>query len=366
MTLPRRAGVHGQAGMMGLPRSVRRLAYAALALCIASSTQLTATSQAAAALPPAFEAYLSTAVHPTAAERKSIRTGAEFTKLLDGESSNEVIVFGSVWINAPMERYVAAVGDIESFERGGGFRITRKISSPPTLEDFAALKLPAEDVSDLRACRVGECSVKLSEQAINAFRTQVDWKAAGAPAAADTLMRRLALEYVTGYLAGGNARLAVYRDKSRPTVVADEFRAMVGQVPDLTTEMPMLRRYLLEYPTFALPDSTSFLYWQETRFGLKPTIRISHLVIQARPGVTLAASKMILATHYFRTALELRALMPDPARGPGCWLITTNRSRSDGLTGFIGRIVRVRARSGAQRATSAALASTKRILEQGR
>ena len=83
-------------------------------------------------------------------------------------------------------------------------------------------------------------------------------------------MRQLASEYVTRYLQGGNGQLAVYRDDSRPTFVAQEFRAMVDGMPELTTEMPNLRRYLLEYPNVTLPDAASFVYWQKTAFGLQP------------------------------------------------------------------------------------------------
>jgi hypothetical protein len=90
-------------------------------------------------------------------------------------------------------------------------------------------------------------------------------------------MQRLAFEYVTRYLEGGNDSLAVYRDNRRPTFVAQEFRSMVDSMPELTTYMPNMRRYLLEYLKARLPEATSLLYWQETEFGLKPTIRISHL-----------------------------------------------------------------------------------------
>jgi hypothetical protein len=74
--------------------------------------------------------------------------------------------------------------------------------------------------------------------------------------------------------------------------------------------------------------------------GLKPTIRISHLTIREGPDDTMVASKMLYGSHYFWTALELRTLVPDPARGPGFWFVTVSRSRSDGLGGFTGMIVR--------------------------
>ena len=114
-----------------------------------------------------------------------------------------------------------------------------------------------------------------------------------------------------------------------------------------------------------IPGATSFLYWQETEFGLKPTIRISHLTIREGQEDTVVASKMIYASHYFWTGLELRALLPDPARGRGFWLVTVNRSRSDGLSGFTGTFVRGRAQSGARDGMIAALRSTKARLEKG-
>lgn len=265
-----------------------------------------------------------------------------------------------------MNRYVKAVKDIEAFESGGGFKVTKRISAPPRLEDFDALRLPAEDLEDLRSCRVGDCEIKLGEQALRRFRSEVDWRAPTAREAANALMRHLSLEYVNRYLKGGNDELAVYRDNSRPTFVAQEFRAMVNGMPELTTEMPDLRRYLLEYPKVTLPNATSFLYWQETEFGLKPTIRISHLTIRETAEDTVVASKMLYASHYFWTGLEVRALVPDPERGAGFWFVTVNRARSDGLGGFSGIFVRRRVRSEVQEGALAGLRTTKQKLEQSR
>jgi hypothetical protein len=292
--------------------------------------------------------------------------GAPLTRLLDADATKELAVFGAIWINAPIAKYVEAVKDIERFETGRRFKITRRINTPPRLEDFADLHLTAEDVEDLRTCRVDDCELKLSQQALQAFRTQVDWTSAMPQAAADAMMRRLAQDYVRGYLEKGNAGLAVYRDNARPTFVAQEFRALVEQIPDLSPSIAPLRRYLLDYPTATLAGSTSVFYWQETQFGLKPTIRISHIVIVPGQEDTLVASKMLYASHYFWTALELRTLMPDPSRGPGFWLVTVNRSRTDGLTGFTGFFIRRKVRSEIQAGTRAVLEGSKQALESGR
>ena len=73
--------------------------------------------------------------------------------------------------------------------------------------------------------------------------------------------------------------MAVYRDTERPTFVAEEFAALVDGVRALTDHLPNLKKYLLEYPKVTLPKAESFLYWQNAKFGLKPTIRINHLTI---------------------------------------------------------------------------------------
>jgi hypothetical protein len=138
---------------------------------------------------------------------------------------------------------------------------------------------------------------------------------------------------------------------------------MIEGVREFDALMPDMRAYLLDSPRVTLPGASSFLYWQETVFGLKPTLRISHLTIREGKDQTVVTSKMLYASHYFWTAIELRTLLPDPSRGTGFWLITANRSRSDGLSGFTGPFVRRRVRSQVQAATLAGLQLTKQKVE---
>lgn len=325
-------------------------------------TPETIAPRASSSLPTRLENYL-TAVSATTKDREALINGTPITRMLDSDASKEVAVFGAIWIAAPMHRYVAAIQDIERFEHGGRFKITKRISNPPALTDFAALRLPDEDLDDLRACRVGDCEIQLGESALERFHNGIDWDGPDAQREANALMRQVVFEYVSSYLRRGNDALAVYRDTARPTVAAREFQTMVDQMPELSTHMTDVRRYLLEYPRVTLPGATSLLYWQETEFGLKPTIRISHLMVRETADETVVASKMIYATHYFWTALEVRVLVPDPSRGPGFWFLSVNRSRSDGLSGFTGLFVRHRVRREVKKGMEGALTRTKRVLE---
>ena len=159
-------------------------------------------------LPSSFADYLNRVVKMPAADQTKLRQGLPVTRLLDADPSTEVAIFGAVWVNAPIKRYVAVVKDIESFEKGDNFLVTKKISSPPQLEDFAQLTLPQEDFNDLRSCKVGSCEVKLGQAALTRLQREVDWSKPGAKADVDRTMRALALDYVNAYLEGGNARLA--------------------------------------------------------------------------------------------------------------------------------------------------------------
>jgi hypothetical protein len=318
---------------------------------------------AQASLPSVLTSFLTEEAHATPSEREALLAGGPLVKLLDADPSQEIAVLGAVWVNAPSRLYVEQVNNIEQFERGGAFRITKRISDPPSPDDFAALTISDQDFEDLKDCQIGDCALKLDADGVQTLRAQVDWRTPTAKADATALFRRLALEYVQGYRQGGNARLGIHRDKDRPTFVGNEFRSMIERLPRLGAELPDLTRYLLEYPNATLPNSTDFLYWQETQFGLKPTVRINHLVIQDRPDRTVVASKMLYASHYFWTALELRVLLRDPARGAGFWLVTVNRSRSDGLSGFTGSVIRRRVRGEVEDGTRAALTATKGRLE---
>jgi hypothetical protein len=341
-----------------------RMAGSAGLLAVFAFTTAIAARPTSPSLPARLETYLTRDAKLAAKERSQLLAGQPVTRILDTDQSHEVAVLGAVWVAAPAARYIAAVSDIEQFEKGPNFLVTKKVSTPPRLEDFAALGIPPDDVADLKSCKVGSCELKLGEDALARFRTGVDWSKPGAKADVDRIARQLMLEYVNAYLEGGNSALATYRDSSRPTFVGHEFASMVDRMPELTEYLPDLKRYLIGFPKTTLPNAESFVYWQEAKFGLKPTIRINHLTIVHDPTQGIVVSKMLYASHYFWTAIELRLLVPDPERGPGFWFVSVSRSRSDGLSGFTGSLIRGKVRGEAQKATLALLQSTKSSLEQ--
>jgi hypothetical protein len=78
------------------------------------------------------------------------------------------------------------------------------------------------------------------------------------------------------------------------------------------------------------------------------------------------AVKQLYASHYFHTALELRAVVADD--GPdarGSTLFILNMGRSDGLKGLFGGLVKSKARSASREGLERALAAIKEMVESG-
>jgi hypothetical protein len=226
------------------------------------------------------------------------------------------------------------------------------------------LRLPEVDIADLKKCRPGDCDVKLDEKAIARIQKEVDWSKPTAEDDANAIMRQVLLRYLTAYQEGGNKGLPIYRDKDDPTHVANEFASMIDGMRLLRRQEPALRQYLLEYPKVKLPNATSFFYWHRVSFGLKPVIRINQVVIAPSGDHTLVASKQIYASHYFLTGLELRHLIPDPARGQGFWFVNINRGRAASLTGFKGRVIRGRVQKDALEGLTKGMEATRSFLER--
>ena len=154
-------------------RTEAKIRFSALAFFVGCSQAAPASQQSSGKLPPKLESFLATTVHATPAEYQRLRDGEPITKLLDSDPSVETAVFGAVWINAPISRYVDAIRDIENFEIGGGINRTKRISTPPRIEDFAAMRFPKDDLEDLRTCKVGDCEIKLGQEALARLRPRL-------------------------------------------------------------------------------------------------------------------------------------------------------------------------------------------------
>ncbi|HUS11104.1 MAG TPA: hypothetical protein VMZ30_11620 [Pyrinomonadaceae bacterium] len=219
-----------------------------------------------------------------------------------------------------------------------------RFSDTPTLADLQTLTFEERDIEDLKQCVVGDCKLKLSRMMIERLHKEVDWEASDYRVQATQLLKRMLSDYVTDYLARGDAALIEYSDKSTAVRLADEQRALLAASNYIGRQLPDVPQHL---KSFAQPEMLlmeNAVVWSKIKFGLKPVIAINHIRIYKRERGTgpqvLIASKQIYANHYFDSSLALTAFVNLPGANPASYLIYENRSRADGLQGAFGKIKR--------------------------
>ena len=183
--------------------------------------------------------------------------------------------------------------------------------------------------------------------AMTRFRDQVGWSSPNSSLQAHQIVREMILQLVHAYQANGNAALGRYDDGDEPLTVPEEFGALLTNSKELLIPVPELITYLDQYPRSRPAGAEDFFYWSVVDFGLKPTVRVNHVIVYplaTRPsGVShVIAIKQLYASHYFHTTLELRFLVDAERRADrrGFYLFSITRSRIDGTSGLKGSLLR--------------------------
>jgi hypothetical protein len=73
--------------------------------------------------------------------------------------------------------------------------------------------------------------------------------------------------------------------------------------------LPNFYTYLLTYPNGKPANVEDTFYWAKVKFGLKPTLRVVHVLTMrgasgSEPVYTIA-EKQLYSSHYYVTALDL-------------------------------------------------------------
>jgi hypothetical protein len=336
-------------------------------LAAAAALGCALTVAARGASPPGVDSMLADLLRLDRGAIEQIRHGNPVATSLPGALEREILVGGSIRIGTSSTRVVELFRDIERLEQGKGFVRTVRLSEPPVSEDFATLELPAGDIQDLRRCHVGACKLELPQRGFELL-AGVNWKAADPAVEVNAMARRLALDLVRAYRAGGAEALGPTLEERLPHNTAAEFAQMMSGKPFLETATPGLAAYLSRYPRGARPQGLDeFFYWSLIEFGLKPTFRLNHVVIYPLAGSRwVVANRLIWASHYFQNAVEVRLLVDDAhAQEPAHYLLVLNLARPDGLTGVFGPVVRYKVRSGSRDTLRKTMSITKRLAETG-
>lgn len=300
---------------------------------------------------------------------KAIRDGKAVAKTLRSRAPAEIFVFGAVYVNATPEAYVDFSRDFDRLRKLAGYLAIGKFSAPPRLADLEGFTFDSDDINALRKCRPGDCDVQMPESSMRSIRESIDWSASNAAEQVNQRLQQTAVGRLTAYQREGDAVLGIYNDKEHPTDVAGQFRYILSYSRALPEYLPVFYNYLLSYPREKPANVDDIFYWAKVKFGLKPTLRIVHVVTMR--GNTdygrayAVAEKQLYASHYFQTALDLTFCVSDssdPGRA-GFYLIKVMGSEQAGLTGFKGSIVRKVAVDRSASTLQKSLAAIKNALE---
>jgi hypothetical protein len=301
-------------------------------------------------------------------EITAIRSGKPIAKNLRSRTPAEIFVFGAVYVNATPDAYVNFSTEFDRLRKLSGYLAINKFSSPPQLDDLEGFAFDRDEINSLKKCKPSDCDIQMPETSIQNLK-KIDWYDPNVLEHVNRLLKEAAIRSLGAYQQDGNATLGIYRDKEYPTDVAKQFRYILSYARALPEYLPDFYNYLLSYPRQKPQNVDDSFYWAKVKFGLKPTLRVVHLMtMRGKTDVGPAyaiAEKQLYSSHYFQTALDLTYCIPDTsgAGTPGFYLIKVMGSEQAGLTGFKGSIVRKVAVDRSASTLQKSLAAIKNALE---
>jgi hypothetical protein len=276
----------------------------------------------------------------------AIRSGQPVATALPPRTPSEVLLFGAIYIHASPETYFQRARNFDRLRAVPGFWALGIFTNPPQLSDLRGFTFDSQDVEDLKNCQPGNCGIQMPATSIETLHQSVDWEAPDVDEHVNGLLQKTALELLLAYQRQGNTALGIYNDKRDPTAVPEQFAYLLSFCRALSEREPDFYHYLLAYPRAKPASYEDTFYWAKVKFGLKPTLRIVHMVTlrggPADPVANVIARKQLYSSHYFEAALDLSVCVRegDASNLPGFYLIQAMGSEQAGLSGIKGSIVR--------------------------
>jgi hypothetical protein len=242
-----------------------------------------------------------------------------------------------------------------------------RFSDPPRVEDLGRLTLDAEDMEDIRQCRPADCSVKLSAAEMAMLQREISGPASEWRPRLQQAFRRMVVDRVRAYQAGGLGALPPYADRDPPRLTRDAFAVLVDQSTSIRAGLPEIAA-AVQGPPRPLPGVESFYYWSKERFSGKPVVSATHVSIvrPTAPGspAVVVVGKQLFATHYINASLSLTSLLRGAAGSPN-YLVYLNRTEVDVIGGLFGGIARMLIQRRIGNEADELLGALRRRLERG-
>jgi hypothetical protein len=274
-------------------------------------------------------------INLTDAEIQKIEQGQVTTKVLvSGDPQYGLLVFGAVYVKAPVTQFAAAVRDVNQLLKNPVYKAVQEFGkggAPPKPSDFDRLELERKDVDELQGCKPGDCDIQIIK--IEDLQKRVDWNSKDKYEQVNRLARERINQGMTVYMTSGLKAIGSYRDRSKPLGLYEATKNMVDTSYYLPRDKaPGIYRHVVDYPEGKLAGAEDFFYWEKIDFGQEPTVRVNHVTIfpgGAGAVKLVVTNKQLYATRYMRVALQTFYCVPDTQNPnkPGFFLIEMNDSR---------------------------------------
>jgi hypothetical protein len=278
----------------------------------------------------------------------AVQQGRPFVKSVDPRSSGEIVLFGVIYVNAAPQAYMKRETDLKRVRPGPLYGVITRFSDPPQLSDLQNFGLDSDDIRSLKDCAPGSCKVQIpASETMDEFRKSINWTDPNVNDQVNQFLRKLVLSQLQRYVKDGDRVLnKVYSGKGQQISVTDQFKFLLSYYKVLPQDLPGLNSYILNYPDSNPQNVENSFYWEQMNFGLKPTLRVVHVLAMRGQDPSqplyVIAEKQLYASHYFETALNLTFLLRgnDDPKQTGFYLVKTMGSEQDPMTGVKGSMTR--------------------------
>ncbi|HXJ92996.1 MAG TPA: hypothetical protein VMT20_08955 [Terriglobia bacterium] len=338
-------------------------------LSIFAATIVLGTLPCLSQMNPDLQTYFRDYIGLTEDQISSITGGQAVAKILPSRTPAEIFVFGAIHVDSTPESYLELSRDFERLRTVTGFLALGQFSNPPQLSDLIGFGFDSDEVKMLKSCLPGNCQLQMPASYIEDLQRTVDWSAPDAEERVNQILQTTALNLLIAYQREGDKVLGTYNDKRNPSDVARQFEYMLSYSKALPRYLPDFYNYLLAYPKGKPENVEDSFYWAKVKFGLKPTLRVVHVLTRkserAGEPVYAIAEKQLYSSHYFHTALDLTFCIRDrdEPKPPGFYLVKVMGSEQAGLTGLKGGVVRKVAVDRSASSLQKSLAAIKNVLE---
>ncbi|MGB9463973.1 MAG: hypothetical protein WBR10_02565 [Candidatus Acidiferrum sp.] len=280
------------------------------------------------------ETFFKTKIGLSVRDIQKMEQGRVVTKVLESaDKKYGVLVFGGVYINGSIERFVASYRDVRTLLEDKVYRDVQEFNAagPPTLSDFDRLSFVRQDIDAIQKCKPNHCDLQVFD--VSFFQNQIDWNSRGKYDQFNKLARLRICEGLAKYMSGGLKALGSYTDRQKPFNLYENMKSMLDASYYLLPNEPAgIYQHVLDFPEARVPGAIDFFYWEDIDFGEGPTIRVNR--VSMFPGGVgdakyVITNEQLYASRFIRIALQVFYCVPDtqnPGK-PGFYLIEMNDSR---------------------------------------